>query len=116
MNGLDIRGYKTITLKDEKEYKIEINFNTIIDLEIQLKSIAKVFEMIQKPTLENTRLLLWAALQEHNEGIQLREVGRLMDFDKIDSYIKELDELIQMAFPTKQTEGEQVEKVDELPR
>ncbi|MGF2618436.1 hypothetical protein FZC84_21265 [Rossellomorea vietnamensis] len=113
MKAKELRGIVPIQLKDGQTYKMEFTFNSICELEDKLGSIEKVFEEITKPTMKNTRMLLWAGLWEHHEMTE-KEVGRLLDFNVIGQVTRAVEKGINFAFPT--TEGPAGEQeVDEMP-
>lgn len=93
----DIRGEVELHLGD-KSYRLKFSTNAICSVEDKLgKSIIAVMGEIDWITTR--RVLLWAALQHHQPGIELKDAGEIMDAAGPLNTVEALNAAFGAAFP-----------------
>lgn len=107
--GNNTNGIKRFTVND-KVYKLQYSLNGLCDLQEALDDLYKdkkldVIEFFTemesgKFKFPELRVLFWAGLQEHHEGISIREAGKLAA--ELGDFTKALElagEAVRVAFP-----------------
>lgn len=95
-------GECTLTAGDVT-YTLRFGAFAIAELETELNrpmiSIATELENVEKRRVKTVIAALWAGLQEHHEGLTVREAARIMDtMGFVDAALK-VAEALNLAFP-----------------
>lgn len=94
------RGEVTFPAGD-KEYKLSFSVNALCELEDALDMpVAKIGDLLNDPVnlrLSTVRTVIWAALRDHHEDIDIKEAGKLAT--DIPLVMSKIGEAFQLAFP-----------------
>ncbi len=75
---------KGIPISLDRERRLIINFNTLVDLEEEYGDISKALNiMASKPTLKDVRKLLYLMLKEEDSSLTEEKVGTLIDINNL---------------------------------
>jgi len=95
------RGEVTLPVGD-KEYKLAFSVNALCELEDALDMpVAKIGELLNDSAnlrMGTVRKVIWAALRDHHEEIDLKEAGKLAT--DIPLVMSKIGEAFRLAFPS----------------
>ena len=102
----DVRAVKTvkhtIDLGDGVEREVTFSLNAMANLEEKFGSIDAAFEKIQNNSIAAIRYLLWCILDNDEQEISEREVGRLIKLENLDELMSTVMDYFEEAMPTVQ--------------
>lgn len=104
-----------IELRDKKKYKISMDFNTFDALEEIYGDIGTAMEVFSSgsPKMKDVRNFLTAmingCIEDTAEHLSSFEVGKLLDFNKVDVYVDSIMELLDNAMPEKEEDEDNEE-------
>jgi hypothetical protein len=92
----------------DRAYTLSYSINALCELEDLLdQPVAAIVKAIQKPDelrMHSVRALLWAGLQDHHEGLTVKEAGMIISEAGVQAAVAKAGEAFRLAFPV-QTEG-----------
>ncbi len=95
------RGEVTLAVGD-KNYKLAFSVNALCELEDALDMpVAKIGELLNDSAnlrMDTVRKVIWAALRDHHEEIDLKAAGKLAT--DIPMVMNKIGEAFQLAFPS----------------
>lgn len=89
----------TIDLGDGVEREIEFSLNAMADLEEKYGTIEKAFVEIQENNVRAIRFLLWCLLNNGEQEISERDVGRLINLRNLDELMTSVMDYMEEAMP-----------------
>lgn len=104
-----VRGTMTIAAL-EQTWVLKLSTNALCEIEEQLgKGIDQLGVILQDPTqgrMKLFRLIVWAALTDHQPGVELATAGDIIDEIGIDKVMGVVQQLMTLALPdAKKTSG-----------
>ncbi len=99
----DIRAIRpvkhTIDLGDGVERDIEFSLNAMADLEDKYGTVEEAFNKIQDNNISAIRFLLWCLLNNGEQEITEREVGKLINIRNLDELMTAVMDYMEEAMP-----------------
>ena len=96
------RGEVALSVGDQS-YKLSFSVNALCELEDALDMpVSKIAELLNDGAnlrLSIVRTVIWAALQDHHEGIELKQAGMIATEGGIPTVMNKIGEAFQLAFP-----------------
>ncbi|WP_037437161.1 GTA-gp10 family protein [Sinorhizobium fredii] len=87
----------------DRAYTLSFSINALCELEDLLdKPVAAIVEAIQKPTelrMSSVRAIIWAGLQDHHEGLSVKEAGQIASEAGTQAALAKVGEAFRLAFP-----------------
>jgi hypothetical protein len=87
----------------DQEYVLKFGTYALIELEEYLgRSFSDLLEELNNPKtfmVKTAVAMIWAALQDHHQGISIKEVSGIVDLVGIQNTITRLSEALKLAFP-----------------
>jgi hypothetical protein len=87
---------------DGDTYRLVFDVNTFCTLEEHLKrpAMEAIVELQEAPTLTMLRAVIWAALQEHHEGLDLKDAGRIIGNAGMDNLTVQVMQTLNASLPS----------------
>lgn len=99
----DIRAIRpvkhTIDLGDGVEREIEFSLNAMADLEDKYGTVEAAFNKIQENNISAIRFLLWCLLNNGEQEISEREIGRMINLRNLDDLMTAVMDYMEEAMP-----------------
>lgn len=99
----DIRAVRpvthTIDLGDGVEREISFSLNAMADLEDKYGTVENAFDKIQDNNIAAIRFLLWCLLNNGDQEISEREIGRKIDLRNLDDLMNAVMDYMEEAMP-----------------
>ena len=89
----------TIDLGDGVEREIEFSLNAMADLEDKYGTIEHAFVKIQEDNISAIRFLLWCLLNNGEQEISEREIGRLINLRNLNELMSSVMDYMEEAMP-----------------
>ena len=89
----------TIDLGDGVEREIEFSLNAMADLEEKYGTIEQAFEKVQGDNISAIRFLLWCLLNNGEQEISEREIGRLINLRNLSDLMSSVMDYMEEAMP-----------------
>lgn len=89
----------TIDLGDGVERDIEFSLNAMADLEDKYGTIENAFKKIQEDNISAIRFLLWCLLNNGEQEISEREIGRLINLRNLNDLMSSVMDYMEEAMP-----------------
>ena len=89
----------TIDLGDGVEREIEFSLNAMADLEEKYGTIENAFNKVQDNNISSIRFLLWCLLNNGEQEISEREVGRLINMRNLNDLMNSVMDYMEEAMP-----------------
>lgn len=89
----------TIDLGDGVERDIEFSLNAMADLEEKYGTIENAFEKVQSDNISAIRFLLWCLLNNGEQEISEREIGRLINLRNLSDLMSSVMDYMEEALP-----------------
>ena len=89
----------TIDLGDGVEREIEFSLNAMADLEDKYGTVENAFNKMQENNIAAIRFLLWALLNNGEQEISEREIGRIINLRNLDSLMSAVMDYMEEAMP-----------------
>lgn len=90
-------------LVGDREYKLSFSINAICELEEALDMpVSKVGDILNDPDrirMSAIRTVVWAALQDHHEGVSAKEAGQIATDAGIPVVMEAIGKAFALAFP-----------------
>lgn len=90
---------KKVPIMLDKERTLYFDFNSFIELEEIYGSVEEAFKAMQGQNLKAIRALIWAGLIHEDPTITQRQVGAMLDFEKMETLTEALDAAIGESLP-----------------
>lgn len=89
-----------VRLDGPDSHALKFSTEALIRVEDELDiSVLALPLLLRRPRLKQIRVLLWAALQDHHEGVSLKAAGDLIAAHGLQEVIAKLGEAMVAAFP-----------------
>lgn len=89
----------TIDLGDGVEREIEFSLNAMADLEEKYGTIESAFKKVQEDNISAIRFLLWCLLNNGEQEISEREIGRLINLRNLSDLMSSVMDYMEEAMP-----------------
>ncbi|MCX7904148.1 MAG: hypothetical protein N2486_06520 [Caloramator sp.] len=83
----------------DKEYELKFNMNTFCELEEVYGDINKAFEDLQNKKFKAIRALIYSAVKAEDENITLKEVGKMITLNELESLSLAINKALNMSMP-----------------
>lgn len=95
-----------IVLADGKTHHIRFDYNALCALEDELKiSIAEIGAVLSGPVgLKQIRAILWAGLLHEDDTLIVKDIGTLVDLDKMAELAEAIGNALNVAFGSKKAD------------
>ena len=89
----------TIDLGDGVEREIEFSLNAMADLEEKYGTIESAFKKVQENNVGAIRFLLWCLLNNGEQNISEREIGRKINMRNLNELMSAIMDYMEEAMP-----------------
>ncbi|MDW9877325.1 hypothetical protein GOC31_20850 [Sinorhizobium meliloti] len=87
----------------DRVYTLSYSINALCELEDLLeKPVAEIVKAIQTPAelrMSSVRAIIWAGLQDHHEGLTVKEAGQIASEAGMQAALAKAGEAFRLAFP-----------------
>lgn len=96
-----------VVLADGIEREIRFTLNTLADLEDKYGDADEALNLVSKGKIKDIRFMLWALLRGDDDSLTERQVGNLIDMDKLGAIM----EAIQKASSSDLIQDSDIQKI-----
>lgn len=104
-NVTDIRP-KPIRIVLDKERTLLFDLNAFACLEEEYGSIEEALDALAKGKVKALRAILWAGLQHEDEGLTVKDVGKLLTLADLQRVAEAVNEALAQALPKPEKNAE----------